>query len=714
MKRTTMLLGRRRSHLRNDRGGSAAAERPTPTCSGSPKRDWGAYGERPEDVEPRGASHLWASRCWSDRWHKMALVVLHTSGLVILCGITTVMGQSGAKGGEWRTYGGDLGSTRYAPIDEITAENFNTLEIAWRFKTQNFGPQPDLNLQATPLMVNGVLYTTAGTRRTAAALDAATGELLWMYRLDEGERAENAPRRRAGRGVAYWTDGESDERIFLVTTGYRLVALDAKTGKPLQGFGRHGMVDLKQDLDQVVDPVTGEIGLHAAPVVADDVVIIGAAHRPGATPESRRNVKGYVRGYDVRTGRRLWIFHTIPRPGQFGIDTWKADSWEYTGNTGVWAQISVDEELGIAYLPIETSTGDYYGGHRPGANLFAESLVAVDLHTGERIWHYQLIHHGIWDFDIPSAPILADITVDGGPIKAVAQPTKQGFLYVFDRQTGAPIWPIEERPVPQSDVPGEQTSPTQPFPTKPPAFARQGLSVDDLIDFTPTLRAEAEQLVALYKIGPLFTPQVVRQENGPLGLLMLPSIAGGASWPGGSYDPDTGILYVYSRNEVAEVFLFQDPEASDMEYIAQRSGRPRVQGLPLIKPPWGTITAIDLNRGEIVWQVAHGETPDQVREHDALQGLEIARTGQLGRVGTLTTKSVVIAGESLFTTTSSGKRGAMLRAYDKATGAEVGAVYMPAPQTGSPMTYMLNGKQYIIVAVGGSGFPAELLAYTLP
>ena len=654
--------------------------------------------------------------------------------------------QSGAKNGEWRTYGGDLGNTRYAPLDQINAQNFNKLEVAWRFKTDFLGPRPEYQFESTPLMVHGVLYSTAGTRRAVIALDAATGELLWVHGEHEGKRGEAAPRQLSGRGLAYWTDGK-EERIVFVTPGYRLIALDAKTGQLVRSFGANGVVDLKLDDDQEIDLVTGEVGLHAAPVVAGDTVIVGAAHRSGGVPRSKGNVKGYVRGFDVRSGKRLWIFHTIPRPGEFGIETWLNDSWAYTGNTGVWGQISVDEELGIAYLPVELPTGDYYGGHRPGAGLFGESLVAVDLKTGQRKWHYQLVHHGMWDMDIPCAPILTNITVDGRTVKAVAQPTKQAFLYVFDRVTGKPIWPIEEKPAPQGDVPGEWYSPTQPFPTKPPAYDRHGTSVDDLIDFTPELRAEALKLVSRYKMGPIFTPPVVSKIEGPLGTLVSPGALGGSNWPGGAYDPETHILYVFSQSVIASLGLLPppDPKVSDMRYVQGNAttgvratpgsgsntspGQPSaprpplgegggtvlsIQRLPLVKPPYGRISAIDLNKGEILWQVAHGETPDNVRNHPALKGLNIPRTGRTGIIGTLVTKSLVIAGEAGFFTTPSGARGAMLRAYDKTTGKEAGAVYMPAPQSGSPMTYMLDGKQYIVVAISGAGYSGELVAFRLP
>ena len=656
------------------------------------------------------------------------------------------IGQTGAKDGEWRSYGGDLGSTRYSALDQINAGNFNQLEIAWRFKTDNLGPRREFQLEATPLVARGVLYSTAGTRRAVVALDAATGEQLWVHSEREGARGANAPRQLSGRGLAYWTDGR-EERILYVTPGYRLIALNAKTGVPVPGFGANGVVDLKLDDDQQIDPITGEVGLHATPIVARDVVIVGAAHRSGGVPKSKGNVKGYVRAFDVRTGKRLWIFHTIPKPGEFGIDTWDNDSWSYTGNAGVWGQISVDEDLGMAYLPVELPTGDYYGGHRPGSGLFGETLVAVDLMTGQRKWHYQLVHHGIWDMDIPCAPILADITVNGRALKAVAQPTKQANLYVFDRVTGQPVWPIEERPVPRGDVPGEWYSPTQPFPTRPPGYDRQSVSIDDLIDFTPELRAEAEKIVARYKIGPMFTPPVVSKREGPIATLTLATAGGGTNWAGGSYDPELHRVFVYSQSSLTALGLVPPPPGmSDMNYIqgtategARRSGGAgstagadspaastparaaeggglvlNVRGLPLIKPPYGRISAIDLDKGEIVWQVAHGETPDNIRNHPDLKGLNLPRTGRPGIIGTLVTKTLVIAGESGFFTTPSGERGAMLRAYDKITGKEVGAVYMPAPQSGSPMTYRLNGKQYIVVAVSGGAYSGELLAFRLP
>ena len=623
---------------------------------------------------------------------------------------------------EWKSYGGDLANHRYSPLDQINASNFNNLKVAWRFDTANFGSSPEYKFESTPLMVKGVVYTTAGSRRDVVALDAATGEMLWMYREDEGKRAENAPRQLSGRGLAYWTDGLHD-RILYVTPGYRLIALDASNGHRVSTFGSNGVVDLKQQDDQTINPLSGDIGLHAAPIVAGDTIIIGAAHRVGLIPRSKINTKGYVRGFDVRTGRRLWIFHTIPRKGEFGADTWQGDSASYTGNTGVWGQMSVDEELGLAYLPVELPTGDVYGGNRPGNGLFGETLVAVDLKTGRRRWHYQLVHHGMWDYDIPCAPVLVDITVDGKPIKALAQPTKQSILFVLDRETGRPVWPIVEQPVPQGDVPGETYSATQPIPTKPEAYGRNGFSNDDLINFTPQLHAEALKLASKYQIGPVYTPPVESKIDGKLGTLIIGFSLGGSNWPGGSYDPETHTFYVFSQALVDAAGLVPpEPNESDMRYVLGQATTGSedtesdlsIHNMPLVHPPYGEISAIDLDHGTILWQVAHGETPDEVRTNPLLKGITIPRTGRLGIIGVLTTKSLLIAGEAGTFTNTAGVKGALLRAYYKATGKDAGAVYMPTGQTGSPMTYMLKGKQYLVVAVGGPGHPGELIAYSLP
>ena len=681
-------------------------------------------------------------------------------------------GQSKPIGAEWTTYGGDLASTRYSPLDQISKDNFSKLEVAWRFKTDALGPRPEFNFQGTPLMVDGVVYSTAGTRRAVVALDAGTGEMLWMHSENEGKRGDAAPRQLSGRGLSYWP-GVSGERprIVYVTPGYQMVALDAKTGIPAAGFGKNGIVDLKDEDDQPIDIVTGEMGLHATPIIAKDVIVVGAAHLPGGAPKSRIHEKGFIRGYDARTGKRLWIFHTIPLAGEFGNNTWEKDSWSYTGNAGVWAQMTVDAETNTVFLPVELPTGDYYGGHRPGNGLFGESLVALDLKTGQRKWHYQLVHHGIWDMDIPCAPILMDLTVNGRAIQAIGQPTKQGWIYVFDRVTGIPVWPIEERRVEKGEVPGEWYSPTQPFVTKPPPYDRQGVAIDDLIDFTPALREEAVKVASRYKIGPIFTPPVVSTWPGPLATLMLPNATGGANWQGGAFDPETKMFYIFTNTNPTPLGLVKpDPTKSDFDWIqgtarnpnapvpspaagaASGGGRgagytiseagspiptpaggrggggaaaaggggegggggPNVQGLPLIKPPYGRITALDMNNGTLAWQIAHGETPDNIKNHPALKGLTIPRTGRQGRIGVLVTKNLLIAGEGGFFTAPNGQRGAMLRAYDKATGQEVGAVYMPAPQTGSPMTYSYNNKQYIVLAISGASYTGELVAFKLP
>ncbi|MEQ1727127.1 MAG: PQQ-binding-like beta-propeller repeat protein [Vicinamibacterales bacterium] len=669
----------------------------------------------------------------------------------------TVKSMVGNANGEWPSYAADLASTHYSPLDQINGANFGQLEVAWRFKTDSLGPRPEYKLEGTPLMVGGVLYTTGGTRRTAIALDPKTGELMWAHSLREGARAAASPRQLSGRGVAYWTDGK-DERILYTTIGYQLVELDAKTGGPILSFGANGVVDLKDGIvygnRQPIDKVTGEIGVHQTPAVTrSGVVLIGSSFREGGTPKTHNNTKGVVQAFDVKTGRRLWTFNTIPRPGEFGNDTWLNDSWAVNGNVGVWNQISVDEELGLAYLPVETPSSDFYGGHRPGNNLFSDSIVAVDIKTGQRKWHYQLVHHSLWNFDVSAAPILADIVVNGRPVKAVLAMTKAAMMYVLDRTTGQPVWPINEMPVPKGDVPGEWYSPTQPYPTKPKAYDLQGVTEDALIDFTPELRAEAVRMVAKYKLGPLFTPPPLSKVEGPLAGFRS---SGGTNWPGGSFDPETHVAYVPSFKSFPVIGLMKPPsrEFSDVDYVSgladrgvryitgpgedagadallARAARPAAtatptattdtggagltpQGLPLLKPPYGQITAINMDSGDIMWQTAHGETPDAVRNSPVLKGLTIPRTGQAASVGALVTKTLVIAGDGQATTQQGRPRGAMLRAYDKATGKEVGAVYMAAQQSGTPMTYRFEGRQYIIVPISGGSASGEYVAYALP
>ena len=485
-----------------------------------------------------------------------------------------VSGQTGVKNGEWPHWGADLGNTKYSALDQINRDTVKNLRVAWRWKADNFGPRPQNNLEATPLMVGGVLYTTVGTRPSVAAIDGATGETLWTYRLDEGPRGDMAPR-SVSRGVEYWTDGKQ-QRIILITRGYRMVSLDAKTGLPDPSFGRAGVIDLYDDFDQPT-PKDGTISSTSPAVVVNNVIVVGAALQAGTAPRSKENTKGYVRGYDVRSGKRIWTFHTIPHPGEFGNETWLNDSWAYTGNTAVWSPFSADEELGYVYLPVESPTGDFYGGHRPGNNLFAGSLVCLEAKTGKRVWHQQLVHHDIWDYDIASPPNLINITVNGKPIRAVAQVTKQSYVFVFDRVTGAPVWPIEERKVPGGDTPGEWYSPTQPHPTKPAPFDHQGVQEKDLIDFTPELNAEAREIFNQYRNGPLFTPPSVRTDT-VLGTLQLPGNQGSALWQGAAWDPETNMLYVPSVSNMTVQALAgrRHPLGHDLHrrrWRRRRSGR---------------------------------------------------------------------------------------------------------------------------------------------
>ncbi len=645
-------------------------------------------------------------RAWLLRGRLPLLAIV---GFLALGGVASAL-QQGAVGGEWRAYGGDHASTGYSPLDQITAENVAELEIVWEWTGRNFGRRPETRTETRPLMIDGVLYATAGTRRSVVAIDPGTGETLWMYRLDEGERGAEAPRRNSGRGVAYWSPGDSGAgaRIFVVTPGFHLIALDVANGRPISEFGEDGVLDLMIGVRGGIPPV-GRIGSSSPPVIVGDVVIVGSAQEVGMAPDSMRNIKGDVRGFDARTGELLWTFHTIPAVGEFGYDTWEDGSAEYSGNAGVWPPFSADLELGYVYLPVEDATSDKYGGHRPGDNLFSSSLVCLDARTGERVWHYQLIHHDIWDRDLPSAPILVDIDVDGRPIKAVAQITKQNWVYVFDRETGEPVWPIEELPVPQSDVPGEKTSPTQPHPTKPAPFDRQGFSEDDVIDFTPELRAQTLELLQNYRMGTLFAPpSLVDGPDGMLGTLMMPRDTGGGNWEGGAVDPETGILYVGSvTNPMVLGLRVPGTGDSDLSYWSGGRGPRLARNLPLVKPPWGRITAIDLNTGDHAWMVPNGDTPDNIKNHALLRGVELPRTGKISRPMLMVTKTLLFSGEGL-----SG--GPVLHAHDKASGETIAELELPATTTGLPITYMHEGRQYIVVAVGSRGYTAGLVALALP
>ena len=676
--------------------------------------------------------------------------LLASAALMLLTG--PALAQTG-RNVDWPLYLGDAAGSKYKPLDQINASNFSKLEVAWRFKTDNMGNRPEYKLEGTPIEVGGVVYATAGSRRAVIALDAVTGELLWVHGEKEGARGAAAPRQLSGRGPAYWTDGK-DARIFYVTPGYQLIALDAKTGQRVPGFGTNGAVDLKADDSQKIEPdlTTGEIGWQSAPTVAGDVVLVGSAFREGFTPTSFKNNKGSARGFDVHTGKRLWQFRTIPQKGEPGAETWLNDSNVTAGNTGIWTEMTADVEAGLAYLPVEQPTSDFYGGHRPGNGLYGNTLVAVDLKTGKEKWHFQFIHHEIWDYDLSSAPLLMDINVNGKPVKAVAEPTKMGFLYVFDRITGKPIWPIPEKKVEKGDAPGEWYSPTQPIPSRPAPYTRTGVSEKELIDFTPELHQRALEIVKNYKMGPIYTPPVVSKLSGPIATLSLGPANGGTNWPGGSFNPENHTAYLFGCNSCLQPMGLVPPPPgfSDIRYVEGRAGQKvemvnasgadagadsapaarkpppppandsddfglTVNGLPLIKPPYATISAINLDRGDIVWQVAHGDSPNFIRNNPALKGLNIPRTGQTTyNIGTLVTKNLVIAGDGQVTTTPDHPRGAPLRAYDQATGKEVGNVLMPAGQSGSPMTYMVNGKQYIIVAVSGGNYSGEYICYTLP
>lgn len=675
---------------------------------------------------------------------------------LLLLPVSGLFAQQGAQKGEWRFYGGDAGNTKYSSLDQINADNVGELKVAWRWKSENFGPRADYLWEVTPLMIDGVLYFTAGSRRNVVAVDPTTGETLWMYRIDEGERGDRAVRTQ-NRGLAYWTDGKDDKRIILITPGFQLIALNAKDGRPVSSFGKNGVVELTDGLDRDVVPA-GVIGSSSPAVVVRDTVVVGAALLPGTAPSSKTNVPGYIRGFDVRTGKKVWTFRTVPHPGEEGNETWEKDSWKYTGNTGAWAPLAGDDELGYVYIPVEAPTGDFYGGHRPGNNLFSGSLVCLDAKTGKKVWHFQIIHHDIWDYEPSSPPVLMDLTVDGKKIKAVALVMKMGYTFTFNRVTGEPVWPIPEVPFPASDVPGEWTSPTQPIPSKPAPFDRIGITPDILIDFTPELKAEALKILEQYKYGPqLYIPPIVRGTDGKLATLLLPHHTGGANWPGGAFDPETNLFYIASLTNPDPMALSApDPRRSDMAYVGGGGGAAAAargkagpaagaakgapapgaakgapapgaggegavrgnigpRGLPLIKPPWGRITAIDMNRGEHAWMVPNGAVPDAVKNHPALKGIDIGNTGRPERAPLMVTKTLLFAadGAGMFNS-GPGGGGNKFRALDKKTGATIHELTLPANATGIPMTYMVKDRQYVIVAVGARGYPAELVALALP
>jgi len=612
---------------------------------------------------------------------------------------------------DWPFHHGRPGGERYSPLARIHAGNVAQLAVAWNWHSDAaLEGETEYRNQSTPLAVDGTLYFTAGRHRAVIAADAVTGQTKWVWRFDEERRNATAPRANSGRGVSYWSDG-TEARILVVTPGYRLVALDARTGRPVPGFGQDGMVDVKLALGVPLDPDEAVIGSSSPPLIFEDVVVVAPALAVGLAPPSRENVPGYVMAFDVRTGAVRWRFHTIPRAGEYGVETWENESWRYTGNAGAWAPLSLDERRGLIYVPVEAATGDYYGGHRPGDNLFSTSLVCLDARTGERVWHNQIIRHDIWDRDNPTAPILADVVVDGRPVEAVVQLTKQAFAYVFDRVTGEPVWPIEERAVPASDVPGERASPTQPFPTKPAPYDRQGVSEADLIDFTPELRAAALEAVRPFRLGSLYSPASLREApDSTRGTLSLPGTLGGTNWEGGAFDPGTGLLFVGSYTSPSVLALVApSADRSDMDYVFAGGRVPTVEGLPLIKPPYSRITAIDLNTGEHAWMMAAGDTPERIRAAAAELGIELPRTGSSARPVLLATATLLFAGEG-----TGGEP--FLRAHDKATGEIVWALELPAPVTSPPMTYAVGGRQYVAFWIGDprGDVPSRLVALALP
>jgi glucose dehydrogenase len=643
--------------------------------------------------------------------------------------------------GEWRYIGGDVFHTRYSPLDQITAANFEKLEIAWTWRGDNYGPQVDYIFRSTPIYVDGVLYTVAGQRRTVAAIDPATGETLWVYREPHTTRFDRGMRNNYGKGVAF---GEIDGRrvIYYTSPAFFLHALDAKTGEhvenwgtrvPLSGFPPSGVVDMLPDLVRDWDPWLtsglkydpekgiprhlGNLSTSSPPIVVNGVVVVGNVHEQGYYQTRIENIPGDILAYDARSGKHLWKFHVIPRPGEFGHETWENDAWKRTGDVSSWAPMSADPARGLVYIPTNPPTIDFFGGFRPGDNLFGTSILALDVATGKRVWHFQTVHHDIWNFDNPTAPVLMDVTIDGRRTPIVVQTTKQGFAYTFNRETGVPIWPIVERPVAASDLPGEKLSPTQPFPTKPKPLEIQELTVDNLIDFTPALRDEAIATLKNYRTGPLFNPPI--QVGHPSGLRSFVSCPAGASNINGptAADPETGVLFVTTQrlcraeNVVPGEKMDEpnDPKTTGATVsrwvVANRGDLRGPEGLPIWKPPYSRIIAIDMSTGEFLWEKPNGDTPEHIRNHPRLKGLEIPATGQL-------THAVMMPTKTLLMTAPGGD--AVLYALDKRTGERLGTVKLPAPGQYGMMGYWHGGRQYVVVQVASGTMPGSLVALRLP
>jgi len=630
---------------------------------------------------------------------------------------TGLLSEAQVPDGEWHAFGRDEANTKYSPLDQITADNFGDLEIAWRWTSlsraaveENERIRPSA-FKSSPLMADGLVYVSTALGQ-AAALDAGTGEPVWTYDpriYDDMERPPNMGWHH--RGLSYWKDDQSDDaRIFMSNHDLKLVALNARTGARYPGFGENGYVDLTQGYGRAID---ASRMTYSSPVaVAGDTIITGSIVQD-TNIRLREASPGDVRAYDARTGEMKWIFHTIPQGDEFGVDSWQNESWRYSGHTNVWSYMAVDEELGLVFLPTGTPSNDWYGGMRPGNNLFAESIVAVDIETGQRVWHFQAIHHGLWDWDFPTGPNLLDITVDGREVKAIAQVSKQAFTYVLDRATGEPVWPIEERPVPQGNVPGEWYSPTQPFPTKPPPFDRQGISIDDVIDFTPELRTEALEIInSRARFGPIFSPPVLRGDEKPY--IQVPGAGGGANWQGSAVDVETGQLFVSSSSTVIVVEVIEYPAPATIGYFTDPwgVGLSGPQGLPLFKPPYKRVTSLDLTTGNLAWMEPHGDGP---RNHPALAALNLPPLGGGGGIssGPLVTPTLLIMNHGGRDYDDIAASSRTISAYDKSTGNHLGALDLPGVPGGNPVTYLHNDKQYLVVALG-SGDSAELLALTLP